>query len=96
MTTTSRKRPGSEKAEKTDREEKIEKEEKAENPPIGIILCSDKNESMVRYTLLENNQKVFASKYKLYLPTEKQLKDEIAKERAQIEMERKFAGRKNG
>ena len=74
----------------------FEKEEKAENPPIGIILCSDKNEAMVRYTLLENNQKVFASKYKLYLPTEKQLKDELAKERAQIEMERKLADGKNG
>ena len=74
----------------------FEKEETAENPPIGIILCSDKNEAMVRYTLLENNQKVFASKYKLYLPTEKQLKDELAKERAQIEMERKLAGKKNG
>ncbi len=73
----------------------FEKEEKAENPPIGIILCSDKNEAMVRYTLLENNQKVFASKYKLYLPTEKQLKDELAKERAQIEMERKLAGKKD-
>ena len=73
----------------------FEKEEKAENPPIGIILCSDKNEAMARYTLLEKNKKVFASKYKLYLPTEKQLKDELAKERAQIEMERKFAGREN-
>ena len=51
---------------------------------------------MAMYTLLENNKKVFASKYKLYLPTEKQLKDELAKERAQIEMERKLADGKNG
>ena len=41
-----------------------------ENPPIGIVLCTDKNEAVVRYTLPEDNQQIFASRYKLYLPTE--------------------------
>lgn len=48
-----------------------------DNPPIGIVLCADKSESLVRYTLPENNNQIFASKYKLYLPTEEELKREI-------------------
>ena len=48
-----------------------------DNPPIGIILCADKSEAIVRYTLAEGNRQIFASKYMLYLPTEQELKDEI-------------------
>jgi Protein of unknown function (DUF1016). len=48
-----------------------------DNPPIGIILCADKSEAIVRYTLAEDNKQIFASKYMLYLPTEQELKDEI-------------------
>lgn len=44
-----------------------------ENPTIGILLCADKNDAIVKITLPENNQTIFASKYQLYLPTEKQL-----------------------
>lgn len=51
-----------------------------ENNTIGILLCSDKNEAVVKYTLPENNTQIFASKYKLYLPTEEELKAEILKE----------------
>ena len=48
-----------------------------DTPPIGIILCADKSEAIVRYTLSEDNKQIFASKYMLYLPTEQELKDEI-------------------
>ncbi|MCL1921194.1 MAG: PDDEXK nuclease domain-containing protein [Kiritimatiellaeota bacterium] len=48
-----------------------------DSPPIGLILCADKSEAIVRYTLPENNKQVFASKYMLYLPSEQELKDEI-------------------
>jgi hypothetical protein len=48
-----------------------------DNPPIGLILCADKSEAVVRYTLAEDNKQVFASKYMLYLPTEQELKNEI-------------------
>ncbi|MDR0691435.1 MAG: PDDEXK nuclease domain-containing protein [Prevotellaceae bacterium] len=48
-----------------------------DNPPIGIVLCADKSEAIVRYTLAEDNKQVFASKYMLYLPTEQELKNEI-------------------
>ena len=46
-------------------------------PPIGIILCAEKNDAVVRYTLPENNNQVFASKYLTYLPTEEELKREL-------------------
>jgi len=50
---------------------------KDDNPPIGIILCADKSEAIVRYTLPEDNKQIFASKYMLYLPTEEELKKEL-------------------
>ena len=64
---------------------------KDENPPIGIILCLDKSEAVVRYTLPEDNKQIFASRYKLYLPSEKELADEIIRERKNIEMEQRLA-----
>ena len=51
-----------------------------DNPPIGIVLCADKSESIVKYTLPENETQVFASKYKLYLPSEEELLAELRKE----------------
>ena len=62
-----------------------------ENPPIGIVLCADKNDAVVRYTLSEDNQQIFASRYKLYLPTEKELADELQRERQAIEMETRLS-----
>ena len=44
-----------------------------DNPPIGIVLCADKSDAVVKYTLSEENTQIFASKYKLYLPTEEEL-----------------------
>ena len=51
-----------------------------ETPTIGILLCANKNNEMVKLTLPEDNQTILASQYKLYLPTEQQLLDEIKKE----------------
>jgi predicted nuclease of restriction endonuclease-like (RecB) superfamily len=51
-----------------------------ENPTIGILLCADKNDAVVRITLPENNKTIIASKYQLYLPTEQQLIEEVKKE----------------
>ena len=69
----------------------FEKEEKqvGDNPSIGIILCSSKNEAMVKYTLLSESKNVFASKYKLYLPTEKELMEELKRERGAVEFTEK-------
>jgi predicted nuclease of restriction endonuclease-like (RecB) superfamily len=51
-----------------------------ENPTIGILLCADKNDSVVKFTLPSDNKTILASQYQLYLPTEKQLLDEVKKE----------------
>ena len=48
-----------------------------ENPTVGILLCADKNETLVKITLPENNRTILTSKYQLYLPTEKQLLEEL-------------------
>ncbi len=70
----------------------FEKEEKQEgdNPAIGLILCSEKNETMAKYTVLNDSKCIFASKYKLCLPSEEELKNEITKERGLIELERRL------
>lgn len=64
----------------------FEKEEKikGDNPTVGLILCSDKNETMAKYTLLHEADRIFASKYKLYLPSETELKKELTKERERL------------
>ena len=50
-----------------------------ENPTIGISLCADKNDSVVKFILPEGQKQIVASQYKLYLPTEKQLLEEVKK-----------------
>ena len=52
-----------------------------ENPTIGILLCTEKNDTMVRLALPENNNTILASKYQLYLPTEEQLCTEIERQK---------------
>lgn len=54
--------------------------QKFENNTIGILMCADKNDAMVRITLPQNNKTIIASKYQLYLPSEKQLIEEVRKE----------------
>lgn len=48
-----------------------------DNPPIGIVLCADKSDAIVKYTLSEDNNQIYASKYKLYMPTEEEFKKEL-------------------
>ncbi len=56
-----------------------------DGPTVGIILCAQKDESVVRYSVLEGNEQLFASKYKLVLPTEEELRNELDRERAALE-----------
>lgn len=58
---------------------------KGDNPTIGLILCSKKNEAIVKYSILNESRQLFASKYQLYLPTEEELKRELNRERKIIE-----------
>lgn len=64
-----------------------------DNPPIGIVLCADKSESVVKYTLPENETQIFASKYKLYLPSEEELLRELNQEYQALESGK--AGKEN-
>lgn len=59
-----------------------------DNPTVGLILCEDKKAAVVRYTLSKDNKQIFASRYKLYLPTEEELARELKRER--------FFGRRKG
>lgn len=53
-----------------------------DNPTIGILLCADTDEDIARYSVLHGNEQLFASKYKLYLPTEEELRAEIETQKA--------------
>ncbi len=56
-----------------------------DNPTIGLILCAKKNETIARYSVLNDSKQLFASKYMLYLPTEEELRRELERERRLIE-----------
>jgi predicted nuclease of restriction endonuclease-like (RecB) superfamily len=58
-----------------------------DNPTVGIILCAQKDSSVVRYSVLHENEQLFASRYKLVLPSEDELRDELDRERAKLEQE---------
>ena len=55
---------------------------KDDNPTVGVILCTDKDHTVVKYSVLKRSRQLFASKYRLYLPTEGELRIEIERERA--------------
>ncbi|MEL6671482.1 MAG: PDDEXK nuclease domain-containing protein [Bacteroidota bacterium] len=60
-----------------------------DQPTLGIILCTDKDETVVRYSVLAENEQLFASKYRLYLPTEEELKQLIEEDKVQFELRQK-------
>lgn len=64
-----------------------------ENPTIGILLCTDKNDTAVRMALPEDNKTILASEYKLYLPTQSQLINEVNSVRKMVEEQREFTKR---
>ena len=58
------------------------KRSEGDNPTIGIVLCSDTDDDIARYSVMHDNEQLFASKYKLYLPTKEELKAEIETQKA--------------
>lgn len=64
------------------------KRTEGDNPTIGIILCSDTDEDIARYSILKGNEQLFASKYKLYLPTDEELRTEIEAQKTIFELQR--------
>lgn len=62
-----------------------------DNPSVGIILCTHKDASVVRYSVLHENEQLFASKYKLVLPSEEELRAELDRERALLADQKRLA-----
>ena len=65
------------------------KRSEGDNPTIGIVLCSDTDEDIARYSVLHGNEQLFASKYKLYLPTEEELRAEIEMQKTMFLLQQK-------
>ena len=60
-----------------------------DNPTLGIMLCTETDEDIARYSILHGNEQLFASKYKLYLPTEEELRNEIETQKAMFYLQQK-------
>lgn len=65
------------------------KKSEDDNPTIGIILCTEKDETVVKYSVMSENEKLFASKYRTYLPNEIELKELIETDRIRFELDNK-------
>lgn len=65
------------------------KRSEGDNPTLGIVLCADTDEDIARYSLMHGNEQLFASKYKLYLPTEEELKAEIETQKEMFYLQQK-------
>jgi predicted nuclease of restriction endonuclease-like (RecB) superfamily len=59
-----------------------------DNPTVGIILCTEKDQTVVKYSVLNESSQLFASKYRLYLPSEEELRVEVEREREMVVRER--------
>lgn len=71
------------------------KKSKDDNPTIGILLCSDTDADVARYSVLQGNEQLFATKYKTYLPTEEELKAEIESQKAIFEIQQQEKNENN-
>ena len=58
-----------------------------DGPTIGVVLCSETNEDIARYSILKGNEQLFASKYKLYLPSDEELRNEIETQKHLFELQ---------
>ena len=65
--------------------------QESDNPTIGLILCAEKDETIVKYSVLNDSSQLFASKYQLYLPSIEELTRELERERDQLLLEQKLA-----
>ena len=71
------------------------KKAKDDNPTIGILLCTDTDADVARYSVLHGNEQLFATKYKTYLPTEEELKAEIESQKAIFEIQQQEKNENN-
>ena len=71
------------------------KKAKDDNPTIGILLCTETDADVARYSVLNGNEQLFATKYKTYLPTEEELKAEIESQKAIFEIQQQEKNENN-
>lgn len=62
------------------------KKQESDNPTIGILLCTETDKTIAKYSVLNQNSQLFASKYMPYLPTEQELIDEIEREKLNLKL----------
>lgn len=62
---------------------------KDDNPTLGVVLCTETDADIARYSVLHGNEQLFASKYKLYLPSEEQLREEIEIQKLNFALQQK-------
>lgn len=60
-----------------------------DNPTLGVVLCTETDEDIARYSVLHGNEQLFASKYKWYLPTEEELRNEIETQKMMLYLQQK-------
>ena len=65
------------------------KRSEGDNPTIGIVLCSETDEDNARYSVMHGNEQLFESKYKLYLPTKEELREEIETQKTMFYLQQK-------
>lgn len=70
----------------------LERTPDGDNPPIGLVLCADKNDAVVRYTLAGGQSHILAARYQLYLPTKEELVAELRREQARFAQRRLLEG----
>lgn len=68
------------------------KRNEGDNPTLGIVLCTETDADIARYSILHGNEQLFASKYKLYLPTEEELRAEIESQKVIFELQQREEG----
>lgn len=60
-----------------------------DDPTLGVIMCIETDEDIARYSVLHGNEQLLATKYKLYLPTEQELREEIETQKAMFYLQQK-------
>lgn len=70
------------------------KRTEGDNPTIGIVLCSETDSDIARYSILHGNKQLFAAKYKLYMPSEEELKKEIEKQKILFKLQQEELNKK--
>ena len=60
-----------------------------DNPTLGVVMCTETDEDIARYSVLHGNEQLFATKYKLYLPSEQELREEIETQKAMFYLQQK-------